>query len=140
MATVDMPDLLSDRETTMADARATKGSARPYGAFDELDRLSRWDVLIEATIARWERDPSAIEDDGVTPPTRAALSRARWHAVLLRNSGANPPSRIVPTGDGGVSVEFGPLGDCDCFEFRDTGLDVLYYRNHRLTRLDEVAY
>ena len=62
--------------------------------------------LIDDQLAAWARDPTQLGDDGVQPPSTATITRASLVASALRDFGALPPTRVVPTGDGGIALQF----------------------------------
>jgi hypothetical protein len=64
-----------------------------------------WGGLIDSTLIEWGRDPTLLEDDGFTPPSAETLRRACEIASVLRSLRFPAPTRIVPTGDGGISFQ-----------------------------------
>ncbi len=63
-----------------------------------------WEQIIE-TLEEWKWNPDGIAEDDLTPPTEEALDRATRLAVRRDTFLGAPPIRIVPDGDGGVSIE-----------------------------------
>src|SRR5690242_10921288 len=59
-----------------------------------------WQAIIDRTLAKWDRDSSALEDDGINPPSSAAIVGARKLALYFRDAGLPAAKRIVSTGDG----------------------------------------
>ena len=55
---------------------------------------------IHETIAEWLKDPAAMEDDGLTAPTKESLVVASMLSQIIE------PTRITPTGDGGVKFRW----------------------------------
>lgn len=53
----------------------------------------------------WAKDPSALRDSDLTPPSAIALERSMAIAEILREQGLAPPTRVVPDGDGGIAFE-----------------------------------
>ena len=59
-------------------------------------------MSIHDTLKEWLKDPSIVEDDGLTPPTDASISIAfLWLRIL-------DPTRVIPDGVGGVSFLWTP--------------------------------
>lgn len=65
-----------------------------------------WSQLIDGPLASWARDPSQLDDDGLLAPSSATITKASLVAASLRDHGAPAPTRIVPTGDGGIALQF----------------------------------
>jgi hypothetical protein len=65
----------------------------------------RWDEIIDQRLIEWGRDPSQLNDDGVVPPARDVVRRACQLAAAMRDSGLPAPSRVVPSGEGGIVFE-----------------------------------
>ena len=98
---------------TNADASAGQ-MAPQYGDY----QTEAWNELIDRTLIEWGRDPSILEDDDVVPPSVETVQRACEIAKLLRSLNYSAPTRIVPTGDGGISFE---SEDVECFESIEIG-------------------
>ena len=64
-----------------------------------------WQDIIDSKLIEWGRDPGQLEDEDVTPPSRAIIDRASDLAMLLRERNWHPPNRVVPSGDGGIIFE-----------------------------------
>ena len=60
-------------------------------------------AIIERQLAEWARDPAQLQEDDLTAPSAATIARLLSVAVSLRDHGAGPPARVVPTGDGGIA-------------------------------------
>lgn len=65
-----------------------------------------WADIIEGRLADWARDPTQLEEGDLTAPNAATIARACLVASTLRDKGASPPDRVVPTGDGGIAFQF----------------------------------
>src|SRR5690348_11187760 len=65
-----------------------------------------WTSLIEGQLAAWARDPTQLQEEDYTAPTTETIAQASSVASALRDQGAPPPSRVVPTGDGGIAFQF----------------------------------
>lgn len=89
---------------------ATGAPSAPVGrqaaSDDEGRKAARWSELIEDQLAGWRRDPAQLEDDDILSPTADTIRRAIVVASSMRDQGLSPPDRIVPTGDGGIAVQF----------------------------------
>lgn len=86
-----------------------------------------WGNLIDNTLIEWGRDPSVLEDDGVAPPSVETIQRACEIAMILCNRNFPAPTRIVPTGDGGIAFEVDAGGDFVSVEIASEGT-VEYFR------------
>ena len=64
-----------------------------------------WDDIIDRKLVEWGRDPKALEEDELLPPTFESVQTAIQIATVLRDMDATPPMRIVPDGDGGIVLE-----------------------------------
>lgn len=64
-----------------------------------------WNELIDKTLVEWGRDASVLEDDGFMPPDLDVINFACQVAMACRDAGCPPPTRIVPDGEGGISLE-----------------------------------
>ena len=53
-------------------------------------------MTVQEQIAEWLKDPSVLEDDGLDAPTTLSLTVAAALAQIMT------PTRIVPSGDGGI--------------------------------------
>jgi hypothetical protein len=66
-----------------------------------------WDRIIDRYLIEWGRDPSSLQEDGMTAPTPEILALAiRVARDLQRQDPPAPaPLRVVLDGEGGVSFE-----------------------------------
>ena len=64
-----------------------------------------WQDIIDGKLVEWGRDPSQLDDEGIDSPTPQTIKRASQIALFMRDQGMPAPSRIVPTGDGGIVFE-----------------------------------
>ena len=101
------------------------GSAVDDSLVETADRRSAhrdgWRHIIDSTLIEWGRDPSQLEDDGVTAPTRAVVNRANELARELRDGGVPPPNRAVTNGDGGIVFEWWKGSVFEQIEIADDG-------------------
>lgn len=90
--------------------RGTSGANLPStpanGHGGDKVRKDDWAAIIEGRLAEWARDPAQLEDEDLTAPNAATIARAFLVARSLREQGAPPPCRVVPTGDGGIAFQF----------------------------------
>ena len=133
MTTSSLPDVLSPR---VQEAVATAAAGAESLAHEEYDAQwcrNCWQQVIDRTLIEWGRNPSVLEDDGISPPTGASIDAALRIAGKMREYGIAPPLRVVPTGDGGISFERGNRqwsemievnanGSAECFEFEEARL------------------
>jgi hypothetical protein len=64
-----------------------------------------WERIINEYLVEWGRDPSQLEDEGVTPPSLEIITLASKIAMELRDRCCPPPLRVVPDGEGGIAFE-----------------------------------
>lgn len=80
-------------------------------AKNEMDKAAeraRWQTIIDEKLIEWGADPIQSDDDGTCPPSREAISCAVALAVAFRDKGFLAPTKVVPTGDGGIVFERRP--------------------------------
>lgn len=95
--------LIGDPQRTVATRAATEdelASAEKNEGF-----RCNWDDIIDLKLIEWERDPAALEEDELIPPTPVSVRAAIQIASVLRDTDAHPPTRVVPDGDGGIVLE-----------------------------------
>ena len=63
-----------------------------------------WDTAVFSKLAEWERTPLEADAE-FDPPTPESIRVARAQAVMLRDAGEPPPTRVGPDGSGGVAFE-----------------------------------
>ena len=73
---------------------------------NEQTMRDEWREIIENLLMEWAQHPESLEDDGIDPPTSAAVAGARQTACLLRDQGSSPPTNVAPTGDGGIAIHY----------------------------------
>jgi hypothetical protein len=61
-----------------------------------------WDDIIKK-LDEYEDGKSGCEDYGLEPPSKAAIKEARRYVA---SKPVNPPMRICPDGDGGITMEW----------------------------------
>lgn len=66
------------------------------------DHREVWVTLINQTLIEWGRNLSEFVADGLAPIGKPALQLACRFSVGSKKDGDKPPSRILPTVDGGV--------------------------------------
>jgi hypothetical protein len=64
-----------------------------------------WRQAILPKLAEWALDPESLRTDELIPPTPEALTLTAMLAAIFSDGGAPPPHRVVPNGDGGVTLE-----------------------------------
>ena len=91
-------------------ARLAAGPSEQYATSDATGNVDSgrigWADIIEGRLADWARDTTQLEEEGLTAPNAATIARAFLVASTLRDKGASPPDRVVPTGDGGIAFQF----------------------------------
>jgi len=103
-------------------------------------RREAWQEMIDQYLVEWGRDPAALEDEGVIPPSRRVINRASTLAMLYRDSNNPAPSRVVPNGDGGIVFERGDRSWFQVIEIHaDCSVELISFKSSRLVsrrRLD----
>ena len=92
--------LISAVSTAAVDQEALGVVARERGPSQQ-----GWQDVIDKNLVEWGRNPGALDDEGVVPPSRAVINRACLVAIEARDQGEPPPNRVVPNGDGGIVFE-----------------------------------
>lgn len=64
-----------------------------------------WRRVIDDKLIEWGRNPEALEEDDLIPPTARAVQVAGEIAIEMRNAGEPAPKRVVPDRDGGIAFE-----------------------------------
>jgi hypothetical protein len=72
---------------------------------DRQKNRTAWQAIIDGTLLEWGLNPSRFIEDGLTPPSRKAISLACQVAGTLRDLDREAPLRAVPSGDGGIVFE-----------------------------------
>lgn len=103
MSVIEAPTLIGDSPRTVRTRAATE--AELASAEKHEDVRDSWDDIIDCKLVEWGRDPTALEEDELIPPTRESVQAAIQIAGVLRNADAQPPTRVVPDGDGGIVLE-----------------------------------
>jgi hypothetical protein len=81
-----------------------------------------WERIIDNQLVEWGLDPTKLADDGIESPSDAALSTASQLALAFRNAKFPRPTRVAPTGDGGVAFHWDKgQGTMLIFEVSDDG-------------------
>lgn len=97
-------DTLSGRGIAFASEFEPARKSVTWGYFDKTRHRDAWNNAID-TLIEWGRDPSSLEDDGIDAPTGRAVSRACQIAKDLQSLDFPAPTRVVPTGNGGVALQ-----------------------------------
>ena len=65
-----------------------------------------WERMINSFLIPWGQDPSLLDDDEYTPPSRRIIQLAARVTIEFRNAGAPAPLRVVSDGEGGIAFEW----------------------------------
>ena len=65
-----------------------------------------WERMINSFLIPWGQDPSLLDDDEYTPPSRRIIQLAARVAIKFRDADAPAPLRVVPDGEGGMAFEW----------------------------------
>lgn len=97
-------------------------------------RSAAWAKLIQGQLADWRRDPQQLEDEDIPPPSADTIDRVMTVAMAMHDQGLPPPDRIVPTGDGGIALQFELNNEFISIEVEPEGLvELLVFCDGRLT-------
>lgn len=69
-------------------------------------RRQAWQSIIDNRLIGWANDPAALEDDGLEAPSRQVIDLACALCYAAMRAETQPPDRVVPDGDGGLSMEW----------------------------------
>lgn len=95
---------ISPRLAKAVETNADSLGGRMAPCYDANQREA-WENLTDSTLIEWGRDPALLEDDDVIAPSIETIGRAFDIASVLRSHGLPAPTRIVPTGDGGIAIQ-----------------------------------
>ena len=95
-----------------------------------------WQGII-TYLSNWWYGVPGMEEEGLTPPTKQVLAHAISIAKSLEKQPIEPPSRVVPNGEGGIIFEhYGYSGNDRIYEtieiFDNLNVELSYYKNSRL--------
>jgi len=68
------------------------------------DVAAGWNRVIDQLLD-WFRNPQELADEGFLPPNKALIAKACDMAVDFRDEELAFPLRVIPDGDGGISLE-----------------------------------
>ena len=98
MSQIETQESVLDEITTLlTDQRMPTGFAD-----NRREQREGWQMVLEKWLWKWERDPSQLEDEGITAPSAETIQRACEIALRLRDLGLLVPQRVAATGDGGI--------------------------------------
>lgn len=101
---------------------------------EPISSASAWSAFIDGQLASWARDPAQLEDDDVLAPSPTTITKASQVAASLRDHGAPSPTRVVPTGDGGIALQFERGREFISIEIEPEGLvELLVFEEGHLT-------
>ena len=118
---------------------ADRQTVTAAGARSEHDR-DAWQAVIDHSLHDWEKDPSALEDEGAVAPSADVMQRACRVARQLCDAGLPPPHRVAATGDGGIvfARQEGPL--LSTLEIdADGSVELAVFRNARLVTREHLG-
>ncbi|MFM9959928.1 MAG: hypothetical protein ACKV2Q_01740 [Planctomycetaceae bacterium] len=89
--------VLDEIEILLKDQRMASGLAGV-----RREQRDGWQTILEKWLWNWDRDPSQLEDEGISAPSAETIHRACEMALSLRDTGLLAPQRVAATGDGGI--------------------------------------
>lgn len=121
--------------TTAADEKLLATPKREREGYDE-----EWQDLVDYKLVEWGRNPDQLRDENVVVPSRAAISKACKLAVELRKEGSPPPTRVVPSGEGGIVFEHRTQTIVEVLEIDiDASIEYLVFSNCRLVHRRQIS-
>jgi hypothetical protein len=76
------------------------------GGNGEQELRAAWQELIDQTLSKWQRDPSRLDEEGMTNPSAETIQCAIDLASTLDIRGMPAPTRISADVRGGIAFEF----------------------------------
>ena len=120
---------------------ATPFSSLPTGVAPDSRLASRcipagsregWNQVLD-TLIEWGTNPVALEDDGLQPPTPAAIDRACKLALACRDRGLVSPQQVLPDGDGGLAFQHGAEDWSESLNiYSDASVEWIRFKNNRV--------
>lgn len=109
MTTLNVSESTTTLSSTVKRLVSTAATTPESLAHEEHAQWCRncWQHVIDRTLIEWGRNPSAVEDEGVQPPSAESAATAIRVAESVRDDNGLPPLRVVPSGDGGICFERG---------------------------------
>ncbi len=91
----------------------------------EIEGLRRVGIDLADKLAEWRANPEKFAEDGLVPPSVAALDTAEMWKALLTNA-----TWLVPDGDGGISAEWTiPDGTISLSLYEYGGADLFVFKD-----------
>jgi hypothetical protein len=113
--------------------RAAPVAEAPSSRRDTTPDVSAWSALIDGQLASWAQNPASLEDDDLLAPSLSTIRKASLGAASLRDHGTPLPTRIVPTGDGGIAIQFARDREFISIEIEPEGVvELLVFEEGRL--------
>lgn len=105
MRTIDQVQALSESVDDLVRSGAiTRGAVVNPGAAGGAEQ-AQWKGLLQRAVADWGTNQQGHDKDGVEWPNSVALNLAYALAMALQQEGICPPTRVVPSGEGGMVFE-----------------------------------
>jgi hypothetical protein len=107
-------------------------------ALSELTPDAAWRGSIER-LAAWSKDPHQLFEADLEAPATEVIQWTYELAQAIRDLGASPPLRVVPTGDGGIVLEFQRGTDFDTLEITPAGaIEIVRFNGNRVVRREQL--
>lgn len=96
-----------------------------------------WQKVIDSHLRNWWHGIPGLEDEGLVSPTPNVIRAAINIARSLLEQALDPPSRVLPNGEGGIIFErYDRRGQDQIYEtieiFENLEIELSLYRNSRL--------
>lgn len=125
--------LLSEDTARTVSTGAAQDDSFAHDAYERAAVVDAWQKVIDSKLIEWGRDPEAIAEDDLIPPSRFAVHNAIDLAKQLSQQGWAPPMRAVPDGDGGIVFERWAGVTAGAFEIDKYGrIELVMTRNGRV--------
>lgn len=104
------------------------------GRDEDCQKSAAWSKFIQGQLSDWRRNQRQLEDDDIEAPSAGTIDKATAVAISMRDRGLPPPDRIVPTGDGGIALQFDRDNEFISIEVEPEGLvELLVFCDGRFT-------
>ena len=140
MKTVDQVHVFSASvEELIRTGAITDVALAKSGAMNGAEQ-ARWQSVIDHPLTEWGGNQQGRDDDGVEWPNSVSLRIAKALALALQQGGICAPTRVVPSGEGGVVFELQHGAVIHTFEIdADGSIEFCRFENAKLAARTRIA-
>lgn len=107
------------------------------GPEPESANAAGWQKIVDVHLRNWWYGVPGLEEEGLVSPTRTVLNAAIKIVEALAEQSFDPPSRVVPNGEGGIIFErYERRGQDQIYEtieiFKNLEMELSLYKNSKL--------